>query len=81
MITMEEKAAAWIVTARHMLRLNSAGPLHAVIEDGNVDDEHLCAALEDPALTEAERHFATMFLQCFTADERVAIYELTTGAS
>jgi hypothetical protein len=59
-------------------RLNDFGPLHAIIEDCNVDDANIEAALRDDELSPVERDFCLRFLG-MSCDDRVSALALAAN--
>ena len=59
-------------------RLDDFGALHAIIEDCNVDDEHIQSALQDEKILPVERDFALRFLG-MSYDDRVSALALANN--
>lgn len=59
-------------------RLNDFGPLHAIIEDCNVDDENIEHALQHEEITRVERDFCLRFLG-MSYDDRVSALALANN--
>lgn len=59
-------------------RLDDFGPLHAIIEDCNVDDDNIEAALDSGDLSAVERDFCLRFLG-MSYDDRVSSLALAAN--
>ena len=59
-------------------RLDDFGTLHAIIEDCNVDDEHIQSALQEPDILPVERDFCLRFLG-MSYDDRVSALALANN--
>ena len=60
--------------AKIMAAYDPFGPLHIVVDDGNVDDEWLDSCAANPALTDADREILAL-LKSMTVEERERAWE------